>query len=273
VSPEAGGCSDRSQTSKEATEARLESLAQSVRVRKARARAEVTFRKAELKAAADWHRWHKDRYGTTPLRDGQPLPPHWHAGILFACAVISANSAAALDQIPHPADFEKFLRECVWVIAESTYLQKLAEYDGAATTNLRRTVGAFHRHVSTAMAPAMRQLSLEAWRRVQLRLEGEPLDLGEGECEISMENAKAARADPLGAELADHNLDLVAKHRESRLQAFLVDRGATVAAVRKVALVQKPDMQRWRHGKLSDKSAMAQRIEKVLSGHTSLKRP
>ncbi len=55
--------------------------------------------------------------------------------------------------------------------------------------------------------------------------------------------------------------------RENRLQEFLrVHPGTTVTDVRTAARVHKPEMQRWRHGVLPDKSAISERIVKALNG-------
>ena len=224
MSPETGGCLDCLRPSKHATEARLKSLAHSVGVRKARARAEVTFRTAELKAAADWHWRQPDLDGTMPALLDQPIPPHWHAGIRYACAIISAYGAAALNQIQHPADFEEFLRKSVAVVAETTYYRKLAQYDGASATNLRRVFEAFHQHVCAAMVPALRRLSLEAWKCDQLRLEGESRGPAGTEDEISVESTDSdLRVDEPGPDEALAG--------ESRIQRSLGS-GAAVQAAR-----------------------------------------
>jgi hypothetical protein len=56
------------------------------------------------------------------------------------------------------------------------------------------------------------------------------------------------------------------EYREQRLQRFVADHNVTIADVRKAADVHKTNMQDWRHGELSDRSKMSDRIEGVLSG-------
>jgi hypothetical protein len=56
------------------------------------------------------------------------------------------------------------------------------------------------------------------------------------------------------------------KMRERRLQRFIKQNQCYISAVRSAADVHKPDMQRWRHGKLSDESSISQRVESVFRG-------
>lgn len=73
------------------------------------------------------------------------------------------------------------------------------------------------------------------------------------------------------ASVQDCSAQELALERDAPLQAFLGTNGATIAAVSCAAAVHKPEMQSWRHGTLSAKSRMAQRIESVLSGETPLR--
>lgn len=56
------------------------------------------------------------------------------------------------------------------------------------------------------------------------------------------------------------------KMRERRLQMFVKRNQCSISAVRSAADVHKPDMQRWRHGKLADESSISERIESVFRG-------
>jgi hypothetical protein len=62
--------------------------------------------------------------------------------------------------------------------------------------------------------------------------------------------------------------DTAAVTREERFQQFRRARGVTVAAIMTAAHVYRPDLRKWRHDKLPDKSKISQRIEAVLSGRT-----
>lgn len=63
---------------------------------------------------------------------------------------------------------------------------------------------------------------------------------------------------------------VLAKRRETALQAFVRNHKTTIAAVSRAAGVDKKNLLQWRHGKLADGSVMSRRIEDVLSGKTAL---
>lgn len=250
---------------REEAEARMRSLAKTATVRKARAKAEVEFRSREI--AANWLAW-RERLGEVaeldPRRLDNHLPPHWQAGLRYAEVIIPAYGDAALDAIPQPSEFEKFLRECAWIVAERTYQAKLQPYDALPLRKIDYAIANFHQVVRTAVAAESARLGLEAWRRHNDSLE---LEVASASANILRVGAPVI----VRADAASPDPETLARDREGRLQAFLAANSTTIAAVSEAATVHKPDMQRWRHGELSDDSVMAQRIENVLSGKTSLK--
>ncbi len=243
---------------REAAEAWMRSLAKTASVRKARAKAEVEFRSRE--AAANWRDW-RGRLGEMiefdPSRFENHIPPHWQAGLRYAELIIPAYGTAALEEIPKPSEFEKFLRECAWIVAQRTYEAKLQPYDALPLRKIDFAIANFHQVVRTAVAAESGRLGLEAWQRHNARLDLEM---------VSAPTAAggAMDVDPVPAET-------LARDREARLQAFLTANSTTIAAVSEAALVHKPDMQHWRHEELSGDSVMSQRIESVLAGKTPLK--
>jgi hypothetical protein len=80
----------------------------------------------------------------------------------------------------------------------------------------------------------------------------------------------AAESAPVPSQL---KLDDSSTGRQARLQRFLVEHGVKETDVAKAANVDKADLSRWKTGKLSASSSMAQRIEEVLRGERPLKRP
>jgi hypothetical protein len=116
--------------------------------------------------------------------------------------------------------------------------------------------------VRTAVADESARLGLEAWRQYNQRLDEEAA--GESATLTSVPKPPAHGTAPSDTEL-------LARDREARLQSFLTANNSPIAAVSDAALVHKPDMQRWRHGELSEDSVMSQRIESVLAGRTPLK--
>ena len=255
------------QTSRDAAVARMRSLSPRSTVRKARARAEVEFRSREV--SANWRNWMEGIGAYPPSRVAEFVPPHWQAGIRFASTVIPAYGEAALDEIGHASDFEDFLRECAWVVADRTYQRKLQPYDSLLAGSLDVAVANFHQLVRAAVAGEVAQLSLKAWQRHQ-----DNLELESGLAPTPKPDA-AARDDrcAIAAEAAvqDDSVGELAHEREARLQAFLTANDATIASVCEAAQIYKADMQRWRHGTLNRESVMSQRIESVLSGETPLK--
>jgi hypothetical protein len=250
---------------REAAEAWMRSLAKTASVRKARAKAEVEFRSREV--AANWRGW-RERLGEIiefdPSRFENHIPPHWQAGLRYAELIIPAYGTAALDEIPKPSEFEKFLRECAWIVAQRTYEAKLQPYDALPLRKIDYAIANFHQVVRTAVAAESARLGLEAWQRHNARLELEIVLAPAAGTACSNEGVGAVDAEPVPAET-------LARDREARLQAFLTANGTTIAAVSEAALVHKPDMQHWRHEELSGDSVMSQRIENVLSGKTPLK--
>lgn len=253
---------------REAAEARMRSLAKTATVRKARAKAEVEFRSREV--AANWLAW-RERLGELaeldPSRLDKHLPPHWQAGLRYAEVIIPAYGISALDEIPQPSEFEKFLRECAWIVAERTYQAKLQPYDALPLRKIDYAMANFHQVVRTAVATESARLGLEAWRRHNERLELEIVSASTaGEV-----TPRAGAPVIVLVDAAAPNPETLARDRESRLQAFLAANCTTIAAVSEAAQVHKPDMQHWRHGELNGDSVMAQRIENVLVGKTPLK--
>ena len=124
-------------------------------------------------------------------------------------------------------------------------------------------VANFHQLVRAAVADESARLGLEAWRRYSQRLDEdaavEPVAITS--VAVAKSPVQTAPSDP----------ELLALDREARLQSFLRATNSPIAAVSDAALVHKPDMQRWRHGELSEDSVMSQRIESVLAGKTPLK--
>ena len=252
---------------REAAEAWMRSLAKTASVRKARAKAEVEFRSREV--AANWRDW-RGRLGEMiefdPSRFENHIPPHWQAGLRYAELIIPAYGTAALDEIPRPSDFEKFLRECAWIVAQRTYEAKLQPYDALPLRKIDFAIANFHQVVRTAVAAESGRLGLEAWQRHNARLDLEIVSASTaaGALIRTGDAGGAMDADPVPAET-------LARDREARLQAFLTANSTTVAAVSEAAAVHKPDMQHWRHEELSEDSVMSRRIESVLAGKTPLK--
>ena len=269
---ESGGFLSFFNSPREAAEARMRSLAKTASVRKARAKAEVEFRSREM--AANWRDW-RDRLGEMvefdPSRFENHILPHWQAGLRYAELIIPAYGTAALDEIPKPSEFEKFLRECAWIVAQRTYEAKLQPYDALPLRKIDFAIANFHQVVRTAVATESGRLGLEAWRRHNARLEME-IVLAPAEGTACPGNGvSAAAADPVPGETAAPEAKSPARDREARLQAFLTANSTTIAAVSDAAAVHKPDMQHWRHEELSGDSVMSQRIESVLAGKTPLK--
>ncbi len=242
----------------------MRALASKATVRKARAKAELEFRSEEVDA--NWRDWTKrldelSQFDLSKLE--RHVPPHWRAGVRYAHALIAAYGAAALIEMELPNKFEAFLRECAGMVAARTYAAKLQPYDALPLAKIDYAVANFHQLVRTAVADESARLGLEAWRQYNQRLDEET---GEPAALTSIADAKSpahgtAPSDP----------ELLARDREARLQSFLTANNTPIAAVSDAALVHKPDMQRWRHGELSEDSVMSQRIESVLAGKTPLK--
>jgi len=161
-------------------------------------------------------------------------------------------------------EFEKFLRECAWIVAQRTYEAKLQPYDALPLRKIDYAIANFHQVVRTAVATESARLGLEAWQRHNAKLDLEIVFAPTAGTASSNGGVGAVDADPVPVET-------LARDREARLQAFLTANSTTIAAVSEAALVHKPDMQHWRHEELSGDSVMSQRIENVLSGKTPLK--
>ncbi|MCL4488884.1 MAG: hypothetical protein M1570_12240 [Chloroflexi bacterium] len=252
-------------TPRDAAEARMRALASKATVRKARAKAELEFRSEEV--AANWRDWTKrldelSEFDRSRLE--RHIPPHWRAGVRYAHALIAAYGAAALNEMELPNKFEAFLRECAGLVAARTYAAKLQPYDSLPLAKIDYAVANFHQLVRAAVADESARLGLEAWRRYNERLDED--GAGEPAAPTSIAEAK-----PPAHGTAPSDPELLARDREARLQSFLAANHSPIAAVSDAALVHKPDMQRWRHGELSEDSVMSQRIESVLAGKTPLK--
>ncbi|MCC6392068.1 MAG: hypothetical protein IT167_15820 [Bryobacterales bacterium] len=269
VDMERGGFLSFFNNPREAAEARMRSLAATATVRKARAKAEVDFRSREV--AANWRDWRKhlgELAEFDPIRLENHIPPHWQAGVRYAEMIIPAYGTTALAEIPLPNEFEKFLRECVWIVSERTYDAKLRPYESLLLRKGDVAVACFHQLVRAAVAAESARLGLEAWRRHNERLEQE---LASPADEITHPLNGSGGGHVIPAESAPLDPEVLSEHREKRLQEFVASNETTIAAVSDAAGVHKPDMQRWRRGELSDDSVMSQRIENVLSGKTPLK--
>ena len=215
---------------REAAEAWMRSLAKTASVRKARAKAEVEFRSREV--AANWRDW-RGRLGEMiefdPSRFEKHIPPHWQAGLRYAELIIPAYGTAALDEIPKPSEFEKFLRECAWIVAQRTYEAKLQPYDALPLRKIDYAIANFHQVVRTAVATESGRLGLEAWRRHNARLDLEIVLAPTAGTACSQWRAPAqSDADPVPVET-------LARDREARLQAFLTANSTTIAAVSEAA--------------------------------------
>ena len=202
------------QTSRDAAVARMRSLSPRATVRKARARAEVEFRPREV--SANWCTgWKGSEPATLPAWRSS-YRPIGRPGIRFASTVIPAYGEAALDEIGHASDFEDFLRECAWVVADRTY-QRAAALRltvGRAASMLR--VANFHQLVRAAVAGEVAQLSLKAWQRHQDNLEIEsPLASKRDAAASDDRSAIAAEA-----AVQDGSVGELAHEREARLQAL-----------------------------------------------------
>ena len=203
-----------------------------------------------------------------PSRIAAIVPPHWQAGVRYAAKIIPAYGEAALGEIRQAAEFEDFLRECAWIVADRTYQRKLQPYDSLSAGKIDQAVADFHQLVRTEVAGEVARLDLEAWQRHAANLN----------IEVSAAPAQEHTGPPIGdpgaiaAEVSvqDCSAHELAPQREARLQAFLTANDATIAAVCEAAEIYKPDMQRWRRGTLGVESVMSQRIESVLSGETPL---
>jgi hypothetical protein len=252
---------------REATEARMQLLSSSASVREARTKAEVEFRSREV--SANWRNWKVGLGDYSLSRIADIVPPHWEAGARYAAQIIPAYGEAALDEIRYAAEFEDFLRECAWVVADRTYQRKLQPYDSLLADKIDRAVANFHQLVRTEVAAEVARLVLEAWQRHAANLDIEVPSVPAPERTDPPNDDHAPIA--VEASVQDCSAQELALEREARLQAFLGANGATIAAVSDAAAVHKPEMQSWRHGRLSAKSKMAQRIESVLSGETPLK--
>lgn len=244
----------------------MRALASKAAVRKTRAKAELEFRSEEV--AANWRNWRKRLDELSQFDRSQletHIPPHWQAGVRYAHALIEAYGAAALNEMDLPNKFEAFLRECAWIVAARTYAAKLQPYDSLPLAKVDYAVANFHQLVRAAVADESARLGLEAWRRYNQRLDEEVA--GESAALTSVALPKS----PAHGTAAPFDPELLAVDREARLQSFLTANNSPIAAVSDAALVHKPDMQRWRHGELSEDSVMSQRIESVLAGKTPLK--
>ena len=203
---------------REAAEARMRSLAKTASVRKARAKAEVEFRSREV--AANWRDW-RERLGELiefdPSRCENHIPPHWQAGLRYAEMIIPAYGVAALEEISKPSEFEKFLRECAWIVAQRTYEAKLQPYDALPLRKIDYAIANFHQVVRTAVATESARLGLEAWRRHNDRLELEIVSASADGAACPMNGAVAA--DPIPAECGSPDTEALARDREAR---FLV---------------------------------------------------
>ena len=245
----------------------MRSLFTRLTVREATATAEVVFHSEE--SVGDW----AESAAPSPTPSGHnprpSVPPHWEAGIRYAHTVSLALLAVAVEETDEPARFESFTQHCVADVAGTTYQRKLHPYDLVPAREMPEILAHFQRLVYSAAAKDLARLKLESWKRQSHRLRAirrssqKPVrrptetDLG------SMRPVRSRETgEPVAAELAIK--------REARLQAFLRNTDVSVAAVCRAANVHKADMQRWRHGKLTQHSLMSQRIEKVLSGITPL---
>ncbi len=229
---------------------------------KAKAGAEVAFRKQERKG--NWSRWH-DR----PFVPGieREIPPHWQAAIEYAARIISAYGAIAMGEFQDPDEFESFLRQCEWIVCQTTYDSKLQRYDQPRPQDVMQVKANFHVLVSAAVAEATGDLECEAWCRHEKRLEEEAAKAN-GTAHARRPRASKADADEM---TPPPNREELARDREPRLQGFVTAHDTTIAAVCEAAMVHKADMQRWRRGELADDSIMSQRIEEVLSGKRPIK--
>ena len=244
----------------------MRSLASSVAVQKARAMAEVEFRSCEV--SANWRNWMDGLGDCYPFHIAAIVPPHWEAGVRFAARIIPAYGEAALHEIRQAAEFEDFLRECAFVVADRTYQRKLQPYDSLPVDKIDQAVANFHQLVRTEVAGEVARLHLEAWQRHAANLDIEVPSVPTPAYRPAGEDGHFASATAASGQ--DLNAHELAPQRETRLQAFLTANDATIAAVCEAAEIYKADMQRWRRGTLSAESVMSQRIESVLSGETPL---
>jgi len=248
----------------------MRSLLTRLTVREATATAEEEFHAEE----SSWD-WSESVALSPPLSASNSRSPsarHWKAGIRYARAVSLALLAVAVEETDEPARFVSFSQHCVADVAGTTYQQKLHPYDLVPAREMPETLARFQRFVYSAVAQDLAKLKLESWKRQSHRLRvirrssqkpsRRPTETDRG----SMRSARGQQtSEPTAAVLAlDH---------EARLQEFQEGHDVSVAAISRAARVHKPDMRRWRHGKLGPKSVMAKRIEDVLSGVTPLRPP
>jgi hypothetical protein len=248
----------------------MRSLATKLPVLEASAAAEIVFHSEA--SAADW----AESAVQNPKLSGHSLqssiPPHWEAGIRYACTVSLAFLVVAAEETDNPTLFEYFAQHCVANVAGTTYQQKLQPYDLVPAKERPEILARFQRRVHSAAARTLANLNLGIWKRQSDRLaelrrssQEPPSSMTAADFGCRPLDPPRETGEPLSAQLAPE--------REARLQAFLREHDVSIAAICRAANVHKADMQRWRHGKLSQRSMMSQRVEKVLSGTTPLAPP
>jgi hypothetical protein len=278
-------------TAREMAERWIHALAGSETVESAQEDAEVQFRSEEL--AANWRESLREcAFLMGP--SSTYLLPHWRAGVEYTKQMSLGYGEAAVRHIHKPPEFESFLQECVAILSERTYRQKLQPYDGLTGEAVGRAVGEFHEFVRTAVTDELGKLALGAWQRHAERRRGAATGTtgpqvesvaSKAEPVVTAQQPGATEVEPPMVQVdvtpaqagsdptrAAANGNGTAESREARLQEFIRQQNTSVAGVGRTARVAKPDMQRWRRGEMKSESVMARRIEDVLSGKTPLLR-
>jgi hypothetical protein len=245
----------------------MRSLATRLAVLEASAAAEIVFHSEA--SASDWAESAVQNPKLSGHSPQSSIPPHWEAGIRYACTVSLAFLVVAAEETDNPTRFECFTQQCVANVADTTYQQKLQPYDLVPAKERPEILARFQRRVHSAAARTLAKLNLEIWKRQSNRL----AELRRSSQEPPSSMTTAGFGCRQSRERGESPPVQLALERETRLQAFLREHDVSIAAICRAANVHKADMQRWRHGKFSQYSTMSQRIEKVLSGITPLASP
>jgi hypothetical protein len=246
----------------------MRSLASTLPVRGASAAAEIVFHSEA--SAADWAESTVQNPKLIGRSSQSSIPPHWKAAIDYARTVILAILVVADEETDEPARFESFTQHCVADVAGTTYQQKLHPYDLVSAKEMPETLAHFQRLVYSAAAKDIARLKLESWKRRSCGLHAigsSSQRPGDG---IMTSDMVGSTRSVRPREATEPTAAGLALEREARLQKFRQQHGVSIAAICRAANVYKTDMKRWRHGKLSQDSVMAKRIENVLSGITRL---
>lgn len=263
MSTKKGG--DLPRTPGEEAEEWMRSLATDLAVLESSAAAEIVFHSEA--SVSDWAESSVQNPKLPGHTAESSVPPHWEAGIRYACTVSLAFLVVAAKETDNPTRFECLTQHCVANVAGMTYRQKLQPYELVPAKELPEILARFHRQVHSAAARTLATLNLEIWKRQGDRLAELRRSSQEPPSSMTAPSSGHRPLEP-SRETSEPPPAQLALEREARLQAFLRKHDVSIAAICRSASVHKADMQRWRHGKFSQHSTMSQRIEKVLSGIT-----